>query len=214
MRRLIYAAIGTFAEPEDMSRLVPDEGRTCERGFVRGLLLYLLVAQRHRRSEQEHPESTPRGDRRYAKDEEEIESLSGEEENKEDGWAITKYYPSQPAPETQLSMAQRPPPFMPRAEDMWEAMSHVSWPSTSAAISVSGNLSSVQGEENVSDTMTLVSAAETGTNHSGTETGTEKSSVTGEDTLKYVEWPKTGDGYCVFHEHTFLGLPCYRDSKE
>ncbi|KAF2659823.1 hypothetical protein K491DRAFT_775294 [Lophiostoma macrostomum CBS 122681] len=217
MRRLIYAAIATFAEPEDMARLVPDKGRTCERGFVRGLLGYLLVAQRQRRGVDtpQYAVNDARQTRRYEEAEKDHGKRTREEECRErQDWAMTEFHPSnsQPAVHTQLSMAQRPRPFMPRMEDLWEAMSHVSWPSTSPDTSVFGDVSSVAGAEleSAADTMTELSSEELGGTSETLSKSVSRTSRGEEgDKLEFVEWPRKDEDFCVFHEHTFLeGMGC------
>lgn len=176
MRRLMYAAIARWGEEVDVERLVPTEGRTCERGFVRGLLGFLLAAQR---SQGGYETARRVGKKDAPRDEEEY----GKEQELEETWALTKM----------------PPPFMPPTMgNLWTPVSHVSWPS-----SISDSAGSFRTQS--------------------TSTGTTSVSATlipdalGPQRLEaetYIAWPEKENDHCLFHEHDYVGLPCFRQTAK
>ncbi|KAF2272490.1 uncharacterized protein EI97DRAFT_445698 [Westerdykella ornata] len=124
LRRLMYAGIKKWAAPEHMGMWVPKEGRTCERGFVRGLLGWLVVGARERDGGKHHS-AREDGDKGKSG----ISSETGD-----DGWTSVSPDPAWPTPELEGgNVAQGPPGWALPMRDMWTPQSDVEWSDAGAS---------------------------------------------------------------------------------
>jgi hypothetical protein len=183
MRSLLYTAIAKWGTEKDMWRLVPDEGGTASRPFVRFLLGFLLGARR-RNEEGGDGVEVERGSVWRNED---VGREGEDEEEDADTW--TSISTATPRP-TEIGLKRMPAPFGVGIEDLWMSRGEregVDWGSSTAATEVSG--------------------ATGGTARSGSATLADKERV------RYVEWPRREEDYCLFHEHVRLGMPCHRERE-
>lgn len=179
IRRLMFAAIVRWGDESDVAKLLPMEGYTCGRSFLRGLLRWLLLGVQQK--------SCERGEGHGIKND------KGGGEEVEPTWASTSKSTLSP---TEIGFSSLPPPFMPCVEKIWipAESSSISWPTTHSSAQASSRM------------LTL------GSGGSGATSGTSLVQ-TGEPASSqeefYVEWPEMGKDHCMFHEHTYPGLPCY-----
>jgi hypothetical protein len=176
IRALMFIAIGKWGTREDLARLVPTEGDTVGRSFVRGLLGHLLIGVQDGWLEMRN----------------ECHIDDGEENDEEEEgsgtpsvWTSTETTVSDPC--AGLGLGGMPQSFMANIEDIWTRSSHVSWPS------VQSDSESVTGNNATSGTLIPKTVLAESNRKEGS-----------------VGWPEKEEDYCMFHEHTFSGLPCYR----
>lgn len=228
LRRLIYAAIATWGSEEDFARLVPDEGETCERGFVRELLGFLggrtmrgeeAVEERKKKDTWDGTKQTSREEKGWVEHENGFNGpIEEEEEEAEDegGWGQTTSHPPSTAPDTTSTasawtslspvkspdhiLAKPPQPWQPAAPgDLWATISHVSWPPSAK----SSEAASATSAGWISAASRFEGAGE------AYERGKKRGQSEAEGAL-YVDWPVSEEEHCLFHEHGRLGMKCHR----
>lgn len=209
LRRLIYAALARWGDEEDWLRLVPVEGDSVERGFVRGFWGFVVGGLRA---------GGPRANK-HVKDDAEDE----EDEDREDGnggderdarSAASKPIPPPPNPDELLRPQPRGPRPMPNpfgAEDLWSpssSKSHVSWPAT-ANPSAAASQITLTANTNPDIPLTIGSWDE---NPSREKRRRRRRSarMERENGGGFVAWPEREDEYCAFHEHGRIGERCHR----
>lgn len=237
LRCLIYAAIAKWGTVADFARFVPDEGETCERGFVRGLLAFLAAASREPEQERSkrsnmtaekkkggHPMRQAHGERKGgAKDGSGFDGHMDEEgkwgqptstpsphETPDTANAASTWTPLSlsPAPAGSPGLLTKPPPpWQPSAP-------REIWTTASHVSWPSTSLRANPSEAASPTSAGWVSAASRF--HSPvaprgtTHEGRKNREDRAEEEAAYAGWPVAEEEHCLLHEHDRLGMKCHR----